>query len=158
MDLAVKVICGAIITMWLFFMQLDMNISKQMMTSEFFSNRSSSQGSLYEIQDKYNNREEITTVEMLDNWIINFINTHGVDYEQVNLLFHQIETDPPTYLVTVEGYVDEYAILSGEAYFEYTSGTSLISSERKPEIEEPEEGESGGEYKQEEEQEYKQEE
>lgn len=133
MDLAVKIIVGTFITMILILASLDVYLNRTMMTMNFHSNRASSQGSLYDVQDKYNNNEELTSVEMLNNWIINFIDTHGIDYEKVNLKFHRIETDPPVYIVTVEGYEDEYTYLSGNAYFEYTSATTIIEEEEEDE-------------------------
>lgn len=130
MDLVVKILTGAFITMSLLIGGLDLYVNKTMMTHVFYT-RGSAQTSLYDIQDKYNNNEAITSVEMLNNWLIDFIDKQGIDYEEVRLKFHKIETEPPVYLVTVEGYEDEYAFINGTAYFEYTTGTTLITEEEK---------------------------
>ena len=110
-------------------MSLDIYKNQQMQQSEFEATRSANQGSLLDLQEKYNNNETLTTVEMLNAWLINFIDTHGLAYEKVRLGFVQIEADPPLYLVTVEGYEEDYAILGQEAYVRYTSGAMIISDE-----------------------------
>lgn len=131
MDLAVKVIVGAFIVGTLLFASLDIYLNRTMMTTQFYTNRASSQGGLYDVQGKYNDNETLTSVEMLNNWLIDFIDTHGIEYEKVNLKFHKIETEPPVYLVTVEGYEDEYTYLDGNAYFQYTSGTTIITEDEE---------------------------
>lgn len=129
MDMPVRVIGLVIIVFFLIFTSMDLFKNQEMIQSEFESNRLATQGSLRDLQEKYNNNEELTTVEMLNAWITNFVNAHGITYEKLKLGFVQIETDPPLYLVTIEGYEDEYAILSGDAYVRYTSGATIISKE-----------------------------
>ena len=129
MDMPVRVVGLIIIVFYLIFTSMDLFKNQEMIQSEFESNRLATQGSLRDLQEKYNNNEELSSVEMLNTWLTNFVNAHGITYEKLKLGFVQIETDPPLYLVTVEGYEDEYAILSGEAYVRYTSGATIISKE-----------------------------
>ena len=129
MDMPVRVVGLIIIVFYLIFTSMDLFKNQEMSQSEFESNRLATQGSLRDLQEKYNNNEELSSVEMLNTWLTNFVNAHGITYEKLKLGFVQIETDPPLYLVTVEGYEDEYAILSGEAYVRYTSGATIISKE-----------------------------
>jgi len=131
MEMPVKLIGIICITLSLILMSLDIYKNQQMIQSEFESNRSANQGSLLDLQEKYNNNETLTTVEMLDAWLVNFINTHGLAYEKVRLGFVQIESDPPLYLVTVEGYEEDYAILGQEAYVKYTSGAMIITDDEE---------------------------
>ena len=133
MDMPIRLIGIVCITFSLIFMSMDIFKNQEMLQNEFESNRLATQGSLLDLQEKYNNNEELTSVEMLNAWLTNFVNAHGITYEKLKLGFVQIETDPPLYLVTVEGYKDEYALLSGEAYVRYTSGATIISKEEKDE-------------------------
>ena len=129
MDMPIRLIGIVCIAFSLIFMSMDIFKNQEMLQNEFESNRLATQGSLLDLQEKYNNNEELTSVEMLNAWLTNFVNAHGITYEKLKLGFVQIETDPPLYLVTVEGYKDEYALLSGEAYVRYTSGAMIISKE-----------------------------
>lgn len=131
MDMPVKVLGILCITLSLLFMSLDIYKNQQMIQSEFESNRSANQGSLLDLQEKYNNNETLSTVEMLNAWLVNFINTHGLAYENVRLGFVQMESDPPLYLVTIEGYEDDYAILTKDAYVRYTSGAMIITDDEE---------------------------
>lgn len=133
MDMPVRLIGIVCIAFSLIFMSMDIFKNQEMLQNEFESNRLATQGSLLDLQEKYNNNEELTSVEMLNAWLINFVNAHGITYEKLKLGFVQIETDPPLYLVTVEGYKDEYALLSGEAYVRYTSGATIITKEQENE-------------------------
>ena len=129
MEMAIRLIGLVVIVFTLIFASLDLFKNQEMIQSEFESNRLATQGSLRDLQEKYNNNEELSSVEMLNTWLTNFVNAHGIAYEKLKLGFVQVETDPPLYLVTVEGYEDEYAYLSGEAYARYTSGATIISKE-----------------------------
>lgn len=129
MEMPIKVIGLVIIVFFLIFTSMDLFKNQEMIQAEFESNRLATQGSLKDLQEKYNNNEEISSVEMLNIWLTNFVNAHGITYEKLKLGFVQIETDPPLYLVTIEGYENEYAILSGDAYARYTSGATIISKE-----------------------------
>jgi len=133
MDMPVRLIGIVCIAFSLIFMSMDIFKNQEMLQNEFESNRLATQGSLLDLQEKYNNNEELTSVEMLNAWLTNFVNAHGITYEKLKLGFVQIETDPPLYLVTVEGYKDEYALLSGEAYVRYTSGATIITKEQENE-------------------------
>ena len=131
MDMPIRLIGIVCIAFSLIFMSMDIFKNQEMLQNEFESNRLATQGSLLDLQEKYNNNEELTSVEMLNAWLTNFVNAHGITYEKLKLGFVQIETDPPLYLVTVEGYKDEYALLSGEAYVRYTSGATIITKEEE---------------------------
>ena len=131
MDMPIRLIGIVCIAFSLIFMSMDIFKNQEMLQNEFESNRLATQGSLLDLQEKYNNNEELTSVEMLNAWLTNFVNAHGMTYEKLKLGFVQIETDPPLYLVTVEGYKDEYALLSGEAYVRYTSGATIITKEEE---------------------------
>ena len=133
MDMPVRLIGIVCIAFSLIFMSMDIFKNQEMLQNEFESNRLATQGSLLDLQEKYNNNEELTSVEMLNAWLTNFVNAHGITYEKLKLGFVQIETDPPLYLVTVEGYKDEYALLSGEAYVRYISGATIITKEQENE-------------------------
>ena len=133
MDMPVRLIGIVCIAFSLIFMSMDIFKNQEMLQNEFESNRLATQGSLLDLQEKYNSNEELTSVEMLNAWLTNFVNAHGITYEKLKLGFVQIETDPPLYLVTVEGYKDEYALLSGEAYVRYTSGATIITKEQENE-------------------------
>lgn len=133
MDMPIRLIGIVCIAFSLIFMSMDIFKNQEMLQNEFESNRLATQGSLLDLQEKYNNNEELTSVEMLNAWLTNFVNAHGITYEKLKLGFVQIETDPPLYLVTVEGYKDEYALLSGEAYVRYTSGATIITKEQENE-------------------------
>ena len=131
MDMPIRLIGIVCIAFSLIFMSMDIFKNQEMIQSEFEANRLATQGSLRDLQEKYNDNEELSSVEMLNTWLTNFVNAHGITYEKLKLGFVQIETDPPLYLVTVEGYKDEYALLSGEAYVKYTSGATIISKEEE---------------------------
>ena len=133
MDMPIRLIGIVCIAFSLIFMSMDIFKNQEMLQNEFESNRLATQGSLLDLQEKYNNNEELTSVEMLNAWLTNFVNAHGITYEKLKLGFVQIETDPPLYLVTVEGYKDEYALLSGDAYVRYTSGATIITKEQENE-------------------------
>jgi len=131
MDMPIRAIGLVIIVFSLIFVSLDLFKNQEMIQSEFESNRLATQGSLRDLQEKYNNNEELTSVEMLNAWLTNFVNAHGITYEKIKLGFVQIETDPPLYLVTIEGYENEYAILKNEAYVQYTSGATIITDDKE---------------------------
>lgn len=133
MEMPVKLLGIICITLSLLFMSLDIYKNQEMIQSEFESNRSANQGSLLDLQEKYNNNETLSTVEMLNAWLINFVDTHGLAYENVRLGFIQIESDPPLYLVKVEGFEEDYAILSRDAYVKYVSGAMIITDDEMEE-------------------------
>ena len=89
--------------------------------------RSANQNGLKEYLNDYNQYELFTTAEMLEKWIVNFVNANSLNYKELNIGFVKLETDPPLYLVTIEGYKDQYAVLTKDAYVRYTSGTLIVS-------------------------------
>ena len=94
--------------------------------SSFEANRAAVQNGLFDIQNKYENFEIITEEEMLENWINNFLNNSTTPYDELDIRFLEINTEPAFYLVYVEGYLDEGALIDHKTYVEYLSGAMII--------------------------------
>ena len=127
MDVGIYMLGLIIILFSIVFGMFDMNLNSSMKQNLFESVRSANQDALYDLQDDYNNRRVLTTEKMLEAWLIDFAKSAGLPYKELVINFVQIETDPPLYLVYVEGYKENYVIISGEAYAAYHSGATIIT-------------------------------
>lgn len=115
MDVAISVLITLFLIFNISFSLLDFNHNNSMKESLFEATRAANQNALYEVQGEFDNYEEITTAEMLEKWLINFCNNNSLHYDDIELSFIQIETDPvPLFLVYVEGYKDSYFIFKNK--------------------------------------------
>lgn len=89
--------------------------------------RTANQNALIEMQPDYNEYEEITDEKMLEAWLENFVKNNDLGYDEVELSFVQIETDPPLFLVTAKAKHGNYFIAKKEAVVTFYSGTTIIS-------------------------------
>jgi len=128
MEQAVKALGMIVFIFLLVFLCFDLNRNSTMKQTEYESTRSANQGSLKGLQKKYNNYETITTAEMLEEWLVNFIDTYGLEYESVKIGFVQINSEPAYYLVTIEGY-EKYAIITKDAYVKYSTGAMIVTKD-----------------------------
>ena len=131
MDLGPTILIIIFLVLNFTFMTLDFEHNSNMKQSIFEATRAANQNSLYELQDKYDTYEEITTSEMLEKWLINFCNNNSLNFDKINVSFVQIETDPvPLYLVNIEGQKGAYAIIKNkDAIAEFYNGAMLIEKE-----------------------------
>jgi len=97
--------------------------------SLFETVRAANQNSLLSLQQDYEKGKSLTTPQMLEEWISQFVTQNSLNYNSITLGFVQLETDPPLYLVTAEGKKNNYTIIQDQAYVRYTSGTLLIHDE-----------------------------
>lgn len=111
------------------FASLDISNNTTIKHDTFESIRASNQNALIEIQDEYNEYKEIPTAQMLTEWITTYCNNSNVKYKDIELNFVQMETDPPTFLVSIEGDVGHYAIVPKQALVSYYSGATIVSDE-----------------------------
>lgn len=127
MDIGVYILGCIILTFTIIFGMFDMNLNNSMKQNLFESVRATNQNALFALQDDYNNLRQLTTPRMLEEWLIAFAKNRDLSYTDLVVNFVQIENEPPLYLVYVEGYKEQYAILSEEAYAAYYSGSTLIT-------------------------------
>lgn len=113
------------------FLMLDFNSNISMKSDTYESTRAANQNALLDLQENYDNYEELNTPAMVERWLSNFLKNENIPWKDIEISFIQIETDPPTYLMEVKGHNKaNYAIVRKDAYVEFTSGTTLITDER----------------------------
>lgn len=127
MDAGIYMLGLVIILFSLVFGMFDVNLNSSMKQNLFESVRAANQDALYDLQDDYNARKVLTTASMLEAWLIDFAKSADLSYKELVINFVQIETDPPLYLVYVEGHKDKYVVISGDAYASYYSGATIIT-------------------------------
>ena len=127
MDVGVYVLGFIIILFSIVFGMFDVNLNSSMKQNLFESVRAANQNALIEMQEGYNQRDVITTPMMLDLWLCDFAKSADLEYEDLEINFVQIETEPPLYLVYVEGYKENYAVFAGDANASYFSGATIIT-------------------------------
>ena len=117
------------------FLMLDFNSNISMKSDAYESTRAANQNALLDLQENYDNYEELNTPAMVERWLVNFLKNENIPWKDIDISFIQIENDPPTYLLEVKGHnKSKYAIVGKEAYVEFSSGTTLITDDRdKPE-------------------------
>lgn len=128
MDLAVTVLIVLFLVFSFTFGLLDFNHNSDMKDSLFHATRAANQNALYELQDQYDNYQEITTAEMLERWLINFCDNNSLHFDDIEISFVQIETEPiPLYLVYIEGYKDSYIMFrSNESLGRFYNGAMIL--------------------------------
>ena len=127
MEISVITLLLLVLTIMFSFINLDYQKSVHTKQNIFESIRAANQNSLYEIQDQYDNYEEITTVEMLDKWIINFCNNNSINMEEMKISFIMVSNDPvPLYLVNINGVNGKYISVNAKTIASYYYGALLI--------------------------------
>lgn len=126
MDLAAYMYLFVIMVFSLVFGMIDVNAGASTRQNLFESVRDANQSALYTIQDEYEERKVITTPQMMEAWLMSYITDEDLRYENITLNFVQMETEPPLYLVYIEGRRDEYIIVSSDAYDKYISGATIF--------------------------------
>ena len=127
MDVGIYMLGFIIIIFSIVFGMFDLNLNASMKQNLFDSVRSANQNALIELQDEYNNLERLTTPQMLESWLYSFALSEDLSYDELVINFVQIETEPPLYLVYAQGNKEKYAVLTGDAYAAYYSGTTIIT-------------------------------
>lgn len=112
---------------------MDVNKNQTIKQESFEALRAAVQNGLLEVEDAYDNYEVLTTAQMLEQWLLGFVNNHSLDYKDLTIGFVRIEAEPPYYLVKIEGYVNDYALLTTDAYVQYTSGAMIVSENERVE-------------------------
>lgn len=126
MNLAAYMYCFTVLIFALVFGMIDVNAANSSLQNQFESVRDANQSALYTVQEDYNQRKVLTTPQMMEAWLTSFLTDRDLRYEDITLNFVQIETDPPLFLVSVEGYRDDYMILTKDAVTGYYSGSTIL--------------------------------
>lgn len=111
------------------FLLFDVNKNLGLKQDAYETIRASNQNALLDLEDKYNDYEELNTPAMLEQWLVNFINNNNIKWEDIEIEFIQLETDPPLYLVGIEGYKESYTIVNKRTYIRFHNGSTIISKE-----------------------------
>lgn len=109
------------------FLLFDINKNLTIKQDAYETLRASNQNSLLDLNENYSKFKQLNTPAMLEQWLVNFINNNNIKWQDVELEFIQIETDPPLYLVGIQGYVGHYAVISKDTFIQYHSGSMIIT-------------------------------
>lgn len=129
MDLAIWGLVFVTIIFSFTFASLDVQKNNQLKQDLFTAVRSANQNSLEIIQDQYDHYEEITSAQMMEEWLRSFSNNLSSGFNEIKLNFIQVQEEPPIFLVYVEGEEGRYAILRDEALVEHYSGALIVQNE-----------------------------
>lgn len=129
MDLAIWGLVFVTIIFSFTFASLDVQKNNQLKQDLFTAVRSANQNSLEIIQDQYDHYEEITSAQMMEEWMRSFSNNLSSDFSEIKLNFIQVQEEPPVFLVYVEGQEGQYAILKDRALVEHYSGALIVQNE-----------------------------
>lgn len=130
MEISIRLFFVVIFTFWFTFLMVDFNHNISMKHDSYESVRASNQDSLLDLQKHYDEYEELNTAVMLEEWLVNFVDNNNLSWDEIEIGFVQIETDPPLYLVNIEGYLDSYAIVNKDAFVSFYSGTTILSKDK----------------------------
>lgn len=72
-------------TFWISFGILDVNKNQTLKQDSFETIRSANQNALLDLQDKYNDYEELNTPAMVEEWLVNFVNNNNINWEDVEI-------------------------------------------------------------------------
>ena len=108
------------------FFEVDIHRHTQMQQDLFEALRAANQNGLIALKKDAKEQNVITEGRMLKEWLMAFLSNNSLDFEDIEVVFHTLNTDPPLYVVSVRGYQGAYAIISKEAYFEVTSAATII--------------------------------
>ena len=132
MDAGIYMLGLIILLFTLVFGMFDVNVNSSMKQNLYESVRSANQNALLELEAKYQEGEELTTIEMLEEWLSEFAQNNDLSYSELKINFVQMETEPPVYLVYIEGHKDQYKVLGSgtmDAFVKYHSGSTLITDD-----------------------------
>ena len=127
MDAGIYILGGIILLFSLVFGMFDANLNNTMKQDLYESVRAANQNALIALEQDYKNSISLTTAGMIESWLAEFALNNALDYETLRISFVQVETEPPLYLMYVEGFKDEYVVVSGDAYAAFYSGTTIIT-------------------------------
>lgn len=114
------------------FIMMDFNSNLRMKEDAYESVRAANQDALLDLQENYNNYEELNTAAMVERWLANFVNNEDLTWKEIQINFVQIETDPPAYLMQVKGTKKTgYAIVKKDAYINFHSGSTIITDDEE---------------------------
>lgn len=135
MESPIKVFFFLIIIVLFSFLMLDFSSNISMKSDAYESTRAANQNALLDLQENYDNYEELNSPAMIERWLTNFLKNENISWKDVEIGFIQMENDPPTYLMEIKGHKKTaYAVVRKDAYVEFTSGTTLITDEVENEI------------------------
>lgn len=127
MDFGVYILGAIILLFSIVFGLLDFNLNASMKQNLFESVRAANQEALYTLEENYDNRQILTSAQMIETWLMEFASSKDLNYKEIQINFLQLETEPPLYLVYAKGFNDKYVIVSSDAYAEYFSGATIIT-------------------------------
>ena len=127
MDVSVIALIFVFLTFQFSFIMFDFQHNQNMKQDIFSNIRTANQNALLQVQNDYNEYKELTENAMLEAWLENFVKQNNLDFNDIELGFVQIETDPPLFLVTVEGAHGDYRVINKQALVSYVNGTMIIS-------------------------------
>ena len=127
MEAGVSMFGTIILIFMIVFGMLDVSLNSSMKHEMYESVRSANQNALIEMEEDYKTGVTLTTPQMLETWLAEFSQTHDMSFDELKINFVQMETDPPLYLVYVEGYKGQYVMFSGDARAVYYNGSTIIT-------------------------------
>jgi hypothetical protein len=114
MDIGIKLymmmIFGAIILM----IQTDFISANIIMEESVLNNDLTSRQTIEDLINKKDFEESsLTEKEIIEKWLINYIDNYNLNLEEVVLNFDLVHTSPQVLLVTIEGYSERLVIRKG---------------------------------------------
>jgi len=113
MDLPLKVFAIFIFLTMLIFVQGNIYIRSNTKEEIFNNSRQANYDAVDSTLEKINNYELVTQHELLENWLMTFIENNDLSVEDVVLKFGILSTDPQVIVVAVTG-TDKFIILNGD--------------------------------------------
>ena len=128
MDLPVIALIFVFLTFQFTFIMFDYQHNQHMKQDIFSTIRTANQNALLQLKDEYDEYKELTENGMLEAWLENFVKQNNLNFDDIELGFVQLETDPPLFLVTIEGGHGEYGTIKQSALVSYINGAMIISN------------------------------
>ncbi|MEA5017833.1 MAG: hypothetical protein VB009_03840 [Erysipelotrichaceae bacterium] len=129
MSVAISALVFVILIFSMTITLFDINKNMQLRQIIHENTRAATHNSLLELSNQYQDNKPISTMAMLEAWLVNFVDDNVVDISELVIEFIKINEDPPLFLVNVKGKSSASAFLTAELYSKIISGTMIIADD-----------------------------
>lgn len=126
MSIGFKILALVSFGMMLIVSMSDILTFNKMLEDNFSTVRTANEHALELIKGK----EEITEIEMLNNWLYCFAEDNNMIFDELKISFISLGTDPAYYVVRIEG-SNDYALISDDVHTVFTNAMAIVESEKE---------------------------
>lgn len=131
MDIAVWGLVFITVIFSLTFAGIDLQHNSTLKQDIFTSIRAANQNGLEVIKREYEEYEEITSAQMMEEWLRSFTDNTNIDFNELKLNFIEVQSEPPVFLVSVEGQQGRYVVIRDEALARHYSGALIVQEDEE---------------------------